>query len=255
MPAPLVAAAVSAAEALAPMLARIGLQRWFSASALNAILAQITLRSQAFAKWVYEWTLGSMWWKGMIAHLLVEVFGRAADNIDDLFDDYGGDLKTYAFSLVNDGICEGLNDAIFNAFGVETNITKIYPLDDTIVLENLAFELGKVVAHKLNVSFGTNFVSVFPLDDFKNALKDQLIIEIQSGSRRILNNDDVDAILTALTKIKEGDYTGEMAGGSVPINAPAGSVDYLLAEKRYYNRMRQRKYALTHRRVSQWVAR
>lgn len=250
--------AFEATEFFSPLLQKLGISKWFRYLDLTSIIRGVLINPRQVVVWLKELQASS----AVIKTILVATAGKIVwddieDKIDDLYDKYEGDAKEFMFSLVNDAICAGINDAVLQKFQVQINLTKLYPLNDPTVLENILIEIGKVVAIKLNQKYNTTFTNIYPVETFKQELAHQLVVEVTSSTRRLLSNEDYAGFINALNKLKDSDFVagalGELAiasGGVMPQIEGMPSISEALALKRYYNRRRQAKYRLTHERVS-----
>lgn len=247
MPAPLIA--ISAWELISPFLIRIGLTRWFSFAGLRVMLQGITIKLATLATWAKGWITGNLSIQVAWSLVVVKLLDLAEEYVDDL-EEYEGNVKEWMLDKVQIIICSALNSAILEATGVVTEIERIYPPNDPEVLEAFFHEVGKVIAFKLNQRYGTTFGSVYPVDQFGAEVKNTLVSELQSGTRRFLSQTDVNSFVDAIKKQYDSLQLNQaVAGGGIAI-AQGATIAEQLARRRAAGRERSRKYAQTHKRVS-----
>lgn len=247
MPAPLIV--ISAWEIISPFLIRIGLTRWFNFAALRTMLQSVTVSIANLATWARAWMAANPKLTAGFLYLVALIMDFAHEYVEDL-EKYEGNVKLWIIDKVQIIICSALNEAILEATGVVTEIDRIYPPNDPEVLEAFFHEIGKVIAYKLNQRFGTTFGSVYPVQEFGDNVKNTLISELQSGTRRFLSQSDVNSFVDALKKQYDSLQLNQaVAGGGIAI-AQGATIAEQLARRRAAGRERSRKYALTHKRVS-----
>jgi phosphatidylserine/phosphatidylglycerophosphate/cardiolipin synthase-like enzyme len=117
--------------------------------------------------------------------------------------------------------------------------------------EDMKKAAGKLIAKKVNEKYGTAFTSFYPLDTFKAEINRQIVAELTSNERFILNQADVVMFKNAVITALDANVVGLLPAKGVKIQ---GVINAKIAYRRQYGRERSRKFALTHKRTyGKWV--
>jgi len=252
------AARITLAEVVTPILTRLGVTRWAFYGRLEAMMLGIEI-GNPFAVFAMLRNILSSSPKlsaffGATIFIWIDEIAAAKHKGEEfyknLYDEYSGNLGEYIVVAGTAFASEAIRKATEQKTGVSLNIRKLYPVDETTV-EMIGEDIGAWLALVANTKIGTNFTSLYPPENLKTEIQNQVIAELTTGGRVLLSEANVQAILTGLQQVRDSQLVqqyGLLASQGIPI-PPEQVVETKLARRRAQLREAQRNYRLTHTRT------
>ena len=252
------AARITLAEVVTPILTRLGVTRWAFYGRLEAMMLGIEIGNPfAVFAMLRNILAASPLLKGSFAAAIfyyldeIQNIKHAGEQtFKNIYDDYSGDIKTYIIVAGSEFIREAIRKATEQKTGVGLTIRTFYPITAETV-EEIGADIGTWLALVANAKIGTNFTSLYPPENLKTEIQNQVIAELTTGGRVLLSEANVQAILTGLQQVRDGQLVqqyGLLASQGIPI-PPEQVVETKAARRRAQLREAQRNYRLTHTRT------
>lgn len=192
------------------------------------------------------------WIIGFIMAKQDEIWDAVSNKASDIWDKHGGDLSDYVVETGGLFITEYIAEATQQKTGVALNLRLELPINADTIGE----DIGAWLALLANAKIGTNFTSLYPPENLKTEIRNQVIAELTTGGRVLLSEANVQAILTGLQQVRDNQLVqqyGLLASQGIPI-PPEQVVETKAARRRAQLREAQRNFRLTHTRTySPWV--
>lgn len=259
---------ITAKQLLKPILTRLGFAevgyfaRFFAAleslTVVERLLGSITsLRGIAtmFITQAKSNPIFGKAWAWIIGFIMAkqdDIWDFISSKASDIWDKHGGDLSNYVIETGGLFITEYIAEATERKTGVALRLRLELPINADTVGE----DIGAWLALLANAKIGTNFTSLYPPENLKTEIQNQVIAELTTGGRVLLSEANVQAILTGLQQVRDNQLVqqfGLLASQGLPI-PPELQVETKAARRRAQLREAQRNFRLTHRRTySAWV--
>lgn len=250
-------------ELALPVLTRLGVTRWAFYGRLQAMMAGIEIGNPFAVFAMLRNILAtnpklSAVFGGAIFYYIDEISAakhKAEQFYRELYDEYSGDIGEYIVTAGTAFASDAVRKGTEQKFGVGLNIRKFYPVNSE-TMEMIGEDVGTWLALLANNKIGTNFTSLYPPENLKTEIQNQVIAELTTGGRVLLSEANVQAIITGLQQVRDNQLVqqfGLLASQGLPI-PPELQVETKAARRRAQLREAQRNFRQTHRRTySAWV--
>lgn len=194
-------------------------------------------------------------WAYIIANIMAgadDTFNKVSAKAEAIWDASGGEIGDYIIELGGVFISEFIAKATEQKTGVALNLRLDLPID----ADKIGEDIGAWLALLANAKVGTNFTSLYPPENLKTEIQNQVIAELTTGGRVLLSEANVQAILTGLQQVRDSQLVqqyGLLASQGIPIPSEQ-VVETKAARRRAQLREAQRNFRLTHTRTySPWT--
>ena len=253
-----------------PILVRLGLARFpifgrfmgaLEAFNISPIMLQLKNVFDAIQKAMLSNPITAAFWAQFMVWIIAKqdaIFESVKNNASDIWDKHGGDLSDYMVELAGTFLTEYIAEATEAKTGHALRLHLALPMNAAQV-EIIGGDVGTWLADIANAKVGTNFTSLYPPENLKTELRNQVMAEITSGTRNILSEADVQAFIVQIRQISDNDLVQQFGvtqaiatGLGLPIPPANLEPQTKAARRRAQNREAQRKWRQTHGRDSTW---